>query len=136
MKYFIHWRASRPALRFLILIALAIGCTIGCNKPGPILRERLGASAYPSDVIDKWLTLELRLFKDAKGIGNGAFGRPFAYSGICAYESTDPGIDSWKRKYNGLAELPSTDRQKTYHWPSCVNASLAEFNRLFFTTVN
>src|ERR1700722_4368911 len=119
-----------------ILICLVIGCTIGCNKPVPILREEVAASAYPSDVIDKWLTLELRLFKDAKGIGNGAFARPFAYSGICAYESTDPGMGSWKRKYNGLAGLPSTDSKKIYHWPSSVNASLAEFNRLFFTTTN
>lgn len=109
---------------------------MACNKPVPIQREQLAASAYSSDVIDRWLTLELRLFKDAKGIGNGAFGRPFAYSGICAFESTDPGVKSWKGKYNGLAGLPSTDKFKTYHWPSSVNASLAEFNRLFFTTTN
>ena len=83
-------------------------------------------------MIDKWLTLELRLFKDAKGIGNGAFARPFAYSGICAYESTDPGTKSWKGKYNGLAGLPSTDKFKIYHWPSCVNASLAEFKTGIF----
>lgn len=136
MKHSINWPTGRPAGRSLILICLAIGSTIGCNKPVPILREKVAASAYPSDVIDKWLTLELRLFKDAKGIGNGAFARPFAYSGICAYESTDPGMKSWKRKYNGLAGLPSIDKFKIYHWPSCVNASLAEFNRLFFTTGN
>jgi len=136
MKHSINWPTGRPALRLLTLICLAIGCTIGCNKPAPIPREKVAASAYPSDVIDKWLTLELRLFKDAKGIGNGAFARPFAYSGICAYESTDPGMKSWKGKYNGLAGLPSTGKFKIYHWPSCVNASLAEFNRLFFTTGN
>jgi hypothetical protein len=136
MKHFINWPIGRPSLRLLTLICSAIGCTIGCNKPVPIPREKVAASAYTSDVIDKWLTLELRLFKDAKGIGNGAFARPFAYSGICAYESTDPGVKSWKGKYNGLAGLPSTDKFKIYHWPSCVNASLAEFNRLFFTTGN
>jgi hypothetical protein len=136
MKQSIYWRAGRPAFRFLTLIGLAIGCAIGCNKPASILRRELTASAYPGDVIEKWLTLELRLFKEAKGIGNGAFARPFAYSGICAFESTDPGKDSWKGKYNGLADLPSTDKLKIYHWPSSVNASLAEFNRLFFTTAN
>ena len=136
MKHSINWPIGRPSLRLLTLICLAIGCTIGCNKPVPIPREKVAATAYSSDVIDKWLTLELRLFKDAKGIGNGAFARPFAYSGICAYESTDPGVKSWKGKYNGLAGLPLTDKYKIYHWPSCVNASLAEFNRLFFTTGN
>src|ERR1700730_8999968 len=129
MKHSINWPPSRTAPRFLILICLAIGCIIGCKKPSPIIPDGAGASAYPSDVIDKWLTLELRLIKDAKGIGNGAFARPFAYSGICAFESTDPGKDSWKGKYNGLADLPSTDRLSIYHWPSSVNASLAEFNR-------
>src|ERR1700744_398207 len=115
MKHTINRPIGRPLLRSLPLICLAIGCAIGCNKPVPIPREKVAASAYSSDVIDKWLTLELRLFKDAKGIGNGAFGRPFAYSGICAYESTDPGVNSWKGKYNGLAELPSTDKFKIYH---------------------
>ncbi|HTR29737.1 MAG TPA: vanadium-dependent haloperoxidase [Puia sp.] len=136
MKHSNNWPAGRRALRFQILICLAIGCIIGCKKPSPILRDGLTASAYPGDVIDKWLTLELRLIKDAKGIGNGAFARPFAYSGICAFESTDPGKASWKGKYNGLSGLPSTDKLDIYHWPSSVNASLAEFNRLFFTTVN
>jgi hypothetical protein len=136
MKHSINWPIGRPSLRSLTLICLAIGCAIGCNKRAPGPPDKVPASAYTSDVIDKWLTLELRLFKDAKGIGNGAFARPFAYSGICAYESTDPGVNSWKGKYNGLAGLPSTDKFKTYYWPSCVNASLAEFNRLFFTTVN
>jgi hypothetical protein len=136
MKHTINWPIGWPSLRSLTLICLSISCTFGCNKPVPIPREKVAASAYSSDVIDKWLTLQLRLFKNAKGIGNGAFARPFAYSGICAYESTDPGVKSWKGKYNGLAGLPSTDKFKIYYWPSCVNASLAEFNRLFFTTGN
>ena len=82
------------------------------------------------------MTLETRIYKDATGIGNGAFGRPFAYSGISAYESIDPGLLSWKYKYNGLSGLPETDKFKKYHWPASVNASLAEFNRSFFTTAN
>jgi hypothetical protein len=48
---------------------------------------------------------------------NGAFARPFAYSGICAYESTDPGTHSWKGKYNGLSGLPGPDRNRTYYCP-------------------
>jgi hypothetical protein len=99
-------------------------------------KQELPAASYPSDVIDKWLTLEIRLFRNGKGISNGAFARPFAYSGISAFESTDPGRDSWKNKYNGLSGLPETDKRKVYHWPSSVNASLAEFNRSFFTIAN
>jgi hypothetical protein len=122
--------------RHLFCLALVIGVLAGCHKPGMEFKQELPASSYPSDVIDKWLTLEIRLFRDAKGISNGAFARPFAYSGISAFESTDPGKDSWKNRYNGLSGLPVTDKRKVYHWPSSVNASLAEFNRSFFTTAN
>jgi hypothetical protein len=127
----------RKHLYCVIMVAgLVAGLIAGCNKPGIEFNKELAASSYPSDVIDKWLTLEIRLFRNGKGISNGAFARPFAYSGISAFESTDPGKDSWKYKYNGLSSLPVTDRKAVYHWPSSVNASLAEFNRSFFTTVN
>jgi hypothetical protein len=96
----------------------------------------LPPSLYSADVIDKWMTLEIRIYKNATGIGNGAFARPFAYSGISAYESIDPGLFSWKHKYNGLSDLPETDRFQKYNWPASVNASLAEFNRSFFTSAN
>jgi hypothetical protein len=82
------------------------------------------------------MTLEIRIYKNATGIGNGAFARPFAYSGISAYESIDPELFSWKHKYNGLSDLPETDRFQKYNWPASVNASLAEFNRSFFTSAN
>ena len=93
-------------------------------------------SLYSADVIDKWMTLETRIYKNATGFGNGGFARPFAYSGISAYESIDPGLFSWKHKYNGLSGLPETDPFKKYNWPASVNATLAEINRGFFTSAN
>jgi hypothetical protein len=122
--------------KYFCCCLMAMGFLTNCRKPGTVIGNELGPSAYPSDVVDKWLTLEIRLFKNAKGISNGAFARPFAYSGISAFESTDPGRDSWKNKYNGLSNLPARDKRAVYHWPSSVNASLAEFNRSFFTTGN
>jgi hypothetical protein len=123
-------------MKQFLWLALAIGCFTNCRKSEGGFREGLPPSSYSSDVIDKWLTLEIRLFRNATGISNGAFARPFAFSGISAYESTDPGGKSWKNRYNGLPGLPATEKKKIYHWPSSVNASLAEFNRSFFTTVN
>src|ERR1700760_2685106 len=114
--------------KHLYCIMLATALMAACTKHGPEFNKELAASSFPSDVIDKWLTLEIRLFRNGKGISNGAYARPFAYSGISAFESTDPGRDSWKNKYNGLSGLPVTDKKKVYHWPSSVNASLAEFN--------
>lgn len=136
MKQFLLWLRARSINQFLTGLVLMIVCSTSCRKSEHGFQEGLSPSAYPSDVIDKWLTLEIRLFKDATGISNGAFSRPFAYSGISAYESIDPGANSWKNKYNGLSGLPITEKNKRYHWPSSVNASLAEFNRSFFTTAN
>lgn len=123
-------------MRHYLFLVLAVCFFSNCRRAGVDFRDEVKASSYPSDVVDKWMTLEIRLFRDGKGISNGAFARPFAYSGISAFEATDPGKDSWKGKYNGLSGLPSTEPRGAYHWPSSVNASLAEFNRSFFTTTN
>ena len=136
MKQFLHWLAGRSTHHILIGAAIAIGCFTSCWKSEKALRNPLGPSSFSSDVLDKWFTLEIRLYKDATGITNSGFARPFAYSGICAYESTDPGPSSWKHKYNGLTGLPESDKGGGFFLPASVNASLAEFNRSFFTPAN
>jgi hypothetical protein len=135
MKKFLCWPNGRSGVYTLMCFAMAIVCITGCRKD-PGFRVDLPPFLYSADVIDKWMTLEIRIYKNATGIGNGAFARPFAYSGISAYESIDPGLLSWKHKYNGLSDLPETDRFQKYNWPASVNASLAEFNRSFFTSAN
>lgn len=136
MKQFLHWLAGRSIHHILICLTMAIGCFTSCWKSEKGFRHDLGPSFFSADVLDKWFTLEIRLYKDATGITNSGFARPFAYSGICAYESTDPGASSWKHEYNGLLGLPETEKHEEYYWPASVNASLAEFNRSFFTTTN
>ena len=135
MRKFSLWPNRRPGVYALLGFVMAIICFTGCRKE-PGFHMDFPPSLYPADVIDKWFTLEIRLYKDATGISNGALTRPFAYSGISAYESIDPGLASWKNKYNGLSSLPGTEKNKAYNWPASVNASLAEFNRSFFTAVN
>jgi hypothetical protein len=135
MKKFLRWPRNRSGVYTLMCFIMAILCFTGCRKE-PGFRVDFPPSLYPADVIDKWMTLEIRLYKNATGISNGAIARPFAYSGISAYESIDPGLLSWKHKYNGLSGLPETDRFKIYNWPASVNATLAEFNRSFFTSTN
>jgi hypothetical protein len=135
MKKFILWLNGHSGIYILMYFIVGIVCFTGCRKE-PGFHVDFPPSLYSADVIDKWMSLEIRIYKDATGIGNGAFARPFAYSGISAYESIDPGLLSWKHKYNGLSNLPETDRFRKYFWPASVNASLAEFNRSFFTTAN
>jgi hypothetical protein len=127
---------GRHLKKILFFIIATTTTMVACHKQsgGPSVNPP--PSSYPSDVIDKWMTLEGRIYKNATGIANGAFARPFAYSGISAYESTDPGTASWKTKYNGLTGLPATDKSLKYYWPASVNAAIAEFNKSFFTSAN
>src|ERR1017187_2923032 len=136
MTQFLLKLHEQPKNLILLFLVSTIACFTSCRKSDDPFRGNNNPAFYSVDVIDKWFTLEIRFFKDATGIGNGAFARPFAYSGICAYESIDPGLASWKNKYNGLSGLPETDKFRKYDWSASVNASLAEFNRSFFTTAN
>lgn len=96
------------------------------------------ASEYSSEVLDKWLTMQIRLMQNATGIANQAFSRHYAYAGIAAYEALRPGIqgnDPWKSKWNGLSGLPTASNVNNYYLPQNVNAALAEINRNLFPTV-
>src|ERR1017187_6142546 len=136
MRHFLTLSDNRHLFRFIFFFIMMSGSFTACRKSDDPFKGKNDPSFYSADVIDKWMTLEIRIYKDATGIGNGAFARPFAYSGICAYESIDLGLASWKNKYNGLSGLPETEKNKRYDWSASVNASLAEFNRNFFTTAN
>jgi hypothetical protein len=135
MKQYLTILCAKPINKFFFILLMASAGFMGCRKE-PGFHVDFPPFLYPADVIDKWMTLEIRMYKDATGIGNGAFSRPFAYSGISAYESIDPGFLSWKHKYKGLTNLPETEKSKKYNWPASVNASLAEFNRSFFNSSN
>ncbi len=117
---------------FLLLFSGFIACRKTDNFPFPGFNQD---SHYPSDVIDKWITMQLRLMRDATGIPNVAFARPYVYSGIAAYESLAPGMGLVKFEpveFNGLGNLPQMDRLKRYYSPASVNASLASMNRNLF----
>ena len=92
--------------------------------------------AHSSEVLDKWMTLQLRLMKNTTGVPNHAFGRHFAYSGITSLEALAPGlpqISYWRTKWNGLTGLPSVNHSgANYYYPANVNAAMAAINRSFF----
>ena len=135
MKQYLTSLYAKPINKLFFILLMASAGFAGCRKE-PGLHADFPPSLYSADVIDKWMTLEIRIYKNATGIGNGAFSRPFAYSGISAYESIDPGLLSWAHKYNGLTNLPETEKFRKYNWSASVNASLAEFNRSFFNSSN
>ncbi|MDF2187311.1 vanadium-dependent haloperoxidase [Paraflavitalea sp. CAU 1676] len=118
---------------------MAITIFSGCNKLDDVWQHHPGKpgspSSFGSEVIEKWMNLQLRLMKNTTGVPNQAFSRHYAYSGIAAWESVAPGVagsQQYTKKWNGLTGLPQASSNIKYYWPASVNASLAAINRSLF----
>ena len=108
MKQFVISLNNRAMLRILFCFVLLSCSFSACRKPDHFPFPG-NASKYSSDVIDKWITMQVRLERDATGIPNPAFLRYYAYSGIAAFEALAPGTAlgiSTRGKWNGLTNLP------------------------------
>ena len=121
----------------IFCLTLLISSFISCRKSDHFPIPGNEASHYSSDVIDKWLTIQLRLMRDATGIPNVGFSRYYVYSGIAAFESLAPGTfeNQFGIRWNGLT-VPQIERGKKYFWPASVNTALAQMNRDIFTNAN
>src|SRR5687768_1764755 len=74
-------------------------------------------TSHSSEVLDKWMGMQIRLMKNATGIPNQAFSRHFVYAGITAVEAQAPGLSSHMNKFrnwNGLTGLPSASSSVKY----------------------
>src|SRR5687768_9510460 len=47
---------------------------------------------FSSDVAIQWMDMQIKLMKQTTTVGNVAFSRHYAYSGIALYESVVPGM--------------------------------------------
>ncbi len=133
---------------YILFSAFLLNSISGCKKEDSVIKENkaissyssdANASSYSADVIDKWITMQLRLMRDATGIANVAFSRYYAYSGIAALESLTPALpqkNALSKKWNGLTGLPTIESPKNYFWPASVNTALASMNRNIFTTAS
>ena len=134
--------AGKKRLTIALILAVLFSALLegGCSKPEFFRKHHRAIPAnpasYPSEVINKWMALQVRLMKNANDMPNEVFSRHFAYSGIAAWESVAPGIPDyaqWEKKWNGLNNLPHTHPDKQYYWPASANAALAAMNRAMFT---
>ena len=107
-----------------------------CQRGETAFNQKHKLSYYSSDVLDKWMTMQLRLMRNATGIANHAFSRHFAYAGVAAFESLRPGLTGparqWSDKWNGLTGLPDFNHGKKYYYPANVNAAMAALNKAMF----
>jgi membrane-associated phospholipid phosphatase len=126
----------RFASAIVLIAVLATLFIISCTKADGLRNDQQHAAAHSSQVVDKWITLQLRLMRNATGIPNHGFSRHFAYAGVAAFESLAPGLTGttkhWQEKWNGLAGLPTPLSANSYYYPANANAALASINRAMF----
>jgi hypothetical protein len=129
------FKKNRLSTATLFLItAFSIVSLLSCNKDD-IKHHPNKPASYPADVLDKWMTLQLRLMRNATGIPNQGFARHFAYTGVAALESLAPGLPahaSWTKKWNGLTGLPQATPGRKYYYPANINAAMAAINKAMF----
>ena len=96
---------------------------------------------FPSDVVIKWLNMQLEMLKVPLPVGTGSqtTERCQAYCGIALYESVEPGMPAYQTLYGQLTDfpaMPATEPGKAYHWAATANAALADMNRKLFPTTS
>jgi hypothetical protein len=91
---------------------------------------------FSSDVAIKWMTMQVRQMRNYPGtVGNAAYSRHYAYSGIALYEAVVAGMPAYQSivsQLNGLSGLPTAMPGYAYHWAASANAALALINKKFF----
>ena len=122
----------------MLLVTTASLVNLSCQK-GSVLPDTghlQQTKTYSSDVVKKWLGVQLPLlYSPAVSYGLNA-GRYMAYCGVALYESVVPGMPAYQSLYgqlNEMPQMPQTEPGKAYHWPTCANAALAEMTRKLFT---
>ncbi|HMF73155.1 MAG TPA: vanadium-dependent haloperoxidase [Flavitalea sp.] len=120
----------------ILFIAGISATTLTCTKNHISDRQRL-ADAYSSEVVVKWLDMQLNMLRVplAEGVGSQAADRAQAYCGIALYESILPGMPARKSLHGQLTDFPAMpviEAGKKYIWGAVANAALAEMNRKLF----
>jgi hypothetical protein len=142
---------------FYVLLSIMAVFNLGCQKNLPNQAEEIKAEAdllergrngclnqtksFSSDVVIKWLNLQLDMLRVplAPGTGTQAAERAHAYCGIALYEAVLPGMPSYKSLQSQLTDfptMPAVEPGKFYHRAASANAALATINRLLFPTTS
>jgi hypothetical protein len=125
--------------RSLALVILLSSFIFACEKihlPYDNKGSGKQTKTFSSDVAIGWMDMQVKQMRAYPGvIGNVAFSRHYAYSGIALYEAVVPGMPSYHSiapQLNGLTGLPKAKSNEAYHWPASANAALAFMNKKMF----
>ena len=148
---------NRLPAEWLLPLSLVFFGLISCqkvnkelSKPGEIVSAQKNtkenghlkqAKTFSSDVVVRWLNMQLDMLRVPLAAGTGSQGadRAQAYCGIATYESVVPGMPAYQSLANQLTDFPAmpvTEHGKAYHWAASANAALAEMNRKLFPTTS
>ncbi|MDZ7608324.1 MAG: vanadium-dependent haloperoxidase [Cyclobacteriaceae bacterium] len=124
-----------------VVMPIAFLATFGAcldEHEGPSQR---GPNTYSSDVVVKWLNLQLNMLRVplAPGTGTQSADRAQAYCGIALYEALVQGMHNHNSLYGQLTDfpaMPEIQSHKRYHWAAVANAALADMNRKLFPTTS
>ena len=97
------------------------------------------AKEYSSEVVLKWMEMQLRIIRTTTGLAPATNSRLFGYSGVALYESVVPGMPAYQTLHGQLTNLPampSTENGKAYHWAASANAALAHITKQSFPTTS
>ncbi len=122
----------------IFMLATALMFNLSCKKDNnPDSNSNPPQTkTYSSDVVKKWLGVQIPLLYSPPASYGVNAGRWMAYCGVAAYEAVVPGMPAYQSLYgqlNDMPQMPQTEAGKAYHWPTCANAALAEMTRKLFT---
>lgn len=127
----------QPLFRWgLCVLGLAMFLT-ACEKDNNNLswyELQENTADYSAEVPLAWNQLLLEIERTSTGYRPPVSARALAYIGLAAYEAGRPGVPgaaTLAANYPQL-ELPSSEPNAVYHWPTCVNEAYAASLKLFF----
>ena len=133
MKTTISKMSKQSMVTLMLISVFALSLLGSCRKGNHYPNH---PSKHSSEVLEKWMDLQLRLMRNTTGVPNHGFSRHYAYSGVAAVVSLAPGLKNMHGKWNGLTGLPQRKHWKEYYFPANVNAAMASINRSFFPNSN
>jgi hypothetical protein len=90
---------------------------------------------FSSEVVLKWMEMQLRVIRTTAGMPPPTNSRLFAYSGVALYESVVNGMPDYQSlsgQLTALPTMPQTFPGFAYHWAANANAALAFITKQFF----
>ena len=139
------------AATFIMTLFIS-SCQKGIDRPyQPKSEERTAANnsnayghlkqtkEYSSEVVTKWMNMQLRVIRTTAGMPPATNSRLFGYSGVALYESVVPGMPAYQtlfRQLTNMPAMPATENGKAYHWAASANAALASISKQSFPTTS